>query len=275
MTEYIKVDDLAKIFFTKNLVELDKTPPKTPPRGEPSVDSSLTPLSKAIYDTLTPKSKEPMLQLMRMDDLITQEAEMSDPDYVEKFENGRLGFFMEEYISYYGFCPVCGQKSLKKYDHSNVPVVDLVCINRDYHLMSETPFLFQVKISFTNLYFDLNEKIITIGSKTYGYNAHMVKGTSPQLQKFICPGYICIKMNSVNLQDYVVDYRNSFVLLPDYHKQNPTYYYKYLKSDFKNQITWNSSMTSVQPLTKVITENRITYSVFGEEIIKNPYSDLV
>ncbi|XWV25935.1 hypothetical protein QJ857_gp1145 [Tupanvirus soda lake] len=281
----IDVNDLYKKFFGKYLVHLEKYVPKTPTKKHPPKEGLLlTPLSKSIYESVSPRSKPYLLKDLMANNKIIEEIESKidefDPDYQEKLENNGLGFFMENIISVYGLCPVCGQRTLRKYEQSNVPVVDLVCTNHEYHLENNKCFIFQVKISLTNNYFSLRGQNIVVGSKIYGEIAHIHKGSDDPFIKIIVPGYICIKLNSdaINTQTYTIDHRNSFVLVPNYNDASDDYYYHYrdFKSIYgKDIITWNKSMVSTLPLNRVLQMATIDYEVFSENTIKNPYTILL
>ncbi|XWV24692.1 hypothetical protein QJ856_gp1091 [Tupanvirus deep ocean] len=281
----VELHDLYQKFFGKNLVHLERYIPKTPTKKQISKNNSvLTPISKSIYDTVSPRSKPYILQDLLANNKVIEETESKldelDLDYQEKLENNGLGFFMENVISVYGLCPVCGQRTLRKYEQSNVPVVDLVCINHEYHLLNNKCFIFQIKISLTNNYFSLRGQNIVVGSKSYGEPAHIHKGTDDPINKLVVPGYICIKLNphATNIQTYTIDHRNSFVLVPDYNNTSDDYYYNYrdFKSTYgKDIITWNGSMVSTLPLNRVLQITTISYEVFSEDVIENPYTILL
>ena len=277
----ISLKDLYKLFFGKKLVDLTRIETNTKQLPS-SKQVTLTPVSKSIYDTTSPKSKPYILAaMMKNTDVIDAQMDIEeqlDPDYQEKMENNGLGFFMEDFVSVYCHCPVCGQSLLKKYSHSNVPVVDLVCINTAYH--KNKCFLFQVKISLTNDYFNLKTKKIIVGSKTYGEPAHHRKGTDSMNQKIVVPGYICIKLyrDKQEPQNYVIDHRNSFVLVPNYQNNSNKYYYHYLDEVGmygKNMITWDETMVDTFPLNKITNISKIAYEVFLEKEIPNPYMFLI
>nr|AEX62565.1 hypothetical protein mv_R360 [Moumouvirus Monve] len=134
----IKLIDLYKLFFCKNIIETTIIPNQQNIINHQTFNLTLTPTSKKIYDATSPKSKPYILRdLLKNTETIENsesKIDLLDPDYQEKFQNNGLGFFMEDYICAYGKCPVCGQASLRKFSQSNVPVIDLVCINTNYHL---------------------------------------------------------------------------------------------------------------------------------------------
>ena len=284
----VNLKKIYEVFFGKKLIELTKIAsdiisniPNQPNKPNQPNQLPLTPVSKAIYDKTSPRSKPYILQEMLADDtLIDEKLDLLDPDYQEKMENSGLGFFMENFVAMYCHCPVCGKQTLKKYAHSNVPVVDLVCTNKSYHLANNKCFLFQVKISLTSNYFSLANKKIIVGSKTYGELVNQTKGTNSIYQKIIVPGYICIRLYKADptLQIYSIDHRNSFIIVPNYQNESDKLYYKYLDEPGlygKNVITWDNSMVDTLPFNKITSINKIDYEVFTEVEISNPYANLI
>lgn len=281
--ENINVKNLYTIFFGRELVKLSQHQPKTPTKAKPEPDI-LSPMAKTIYQATSPRSRSRILKEMQANvkaiERQEKKGELIDPDFQEKMENNGLGFFMENFLSVYGMCPVCGENTLRKYLHSNVPVVDLVCVNKDYHLKNNKCFLFQVKISLTDEYFSLTNHKITVGSKTYGAPAHLHKGTDSMLDKLVIPGYICLKLNEKkgDVQTYNIDHRNSFVLIPNYQNLTEDYYYEYLDEPHKfnkNVIRWNPNMVDTFSVDKVTKANIVHYEIFSEEPLTNPYQFLI
>ena len=279
----INTKNLYQIFFKKNLIDLSTCDPRTPTKTSNKPNLCLSPMSKSIYNSASPRSKPYVLRDLAANNKAIETLESKhdtlDPDYEEKMENNGLGFYMENFLSVYGFCPACGQQMLKKYAHSNVPVVDLVCTNYEYHLEKNLCFLYQVKISLTNTYFNLQKQTIVVGSKHFGEPAHLHKGSEDIAEKIVVPGYICIKLNQhpTDIQTYTIDHRNSFVLVPDYNNMSDEYFYQYTntKSIYgKDVITWNTSMVSTLPLNRVIKINKIVHEIFSEKEIVNPYASL-
>lgn len=300
----ISVKDLYKLFFGKKLVVVDKlgtgNPTIIPPTNSiptkpipttilPStktVDKSvqLTPISKSIYKSTSPRSKPYVLEQMLKDnddiDKLDSKTDITDPDYQEKMENNGLGFFMEDFICANCFCPVCNKRTLCKYAHSNVPVIDIVCTNYKYHLDNNKCFLFQVKTSVTNSYFDLLSRTISVGSKKYGYNAHVCYGTNNMTDKFVVPGYICIKLGKFDPigQTYMIDHQNSFVLVPDYNNNQNQSYYQYLKNTGiygKSVISWNNTMVNAVPFNTISHIGKVVHDIYSEKEIDNPYNFLI
>lgn len=262
---------LYNLFFKKKLVVLSKNLPQSPVPNR-ILPKDLTPMTKMIVSNLSPYSRKLMLEDISNDDKEILDLE-NDPDYLEKMENNRLGFYMESFMSYYGLCPVCKQNTLRKYAQSNVPVVDFVCINKDYHIKSNTCFLFQLKISLNNQYFSFRQQTISIGSKKYGEIPHSIKGNGI---KKIVPGYICLKLISKEMQTYKIDTQDSFIIIPNYLDNSNKSYYEYmpyLDKYGKNVITWNPTMF-ITPLVEDIIPLHINHEYFTETQIDNPYSEL-
>lgn len=284
----IDLKQLYTLFFTKELVKLSKLDivkrVTSPLKKNKQLNTPITPISKMILSTLSPDSKSKMLEDLRRDDLFIMDKEEKtdqlDPDYQEKMSNNGLGFFMENYVSWYGLCPLCGQHTLRKYLNSNVPVVDFVCINVDYHLSNNLCFLFQLKISLAEDYFNFINRSITVGSQKYGLIPHTVRGSDDITHKILVPGYICVKLRykpDENMQVYQIDNIKSFVLIPDYSNMSNVSYYKYvdnMNKYGKNVITWNSLMMSQYPIQSVILTNMIKFAIFSETSIMNPYNFL-
>ena len=191
---------------------------------------------------------------------------------------------MENIVSFYGTCPVCGQKSLHKYQNSNIPVVDLVCTNLRYHLVEDKCFIFQLKISLTTDYFNKGKQIIAVGSKIFGEPSHLVSVKAEIENKIVVPGYICIKLyrDRDNIQTYHIDKNNSFVIVPkysvpNYQNKSDNNYYRYLDSTNKygkHIISWNNFICDLYDIDIVINLQTITFEVFNEEVIQNPYNKL-
>lgn len=289
------IPDLYKLFFSKGLINVTKIPvpePGTPPKKRKineldpvsRIILSFSPMASSIYNSTSPDSKPYILKDLLTDTAKINDAElradMLDPDFQEKLENNGLGFFMENFISVYGNCPVCGKQTLRKFAHSNVPVIDLVCINTDYHLENNKCFIFQVKMSMTNNYFNLSNQSISVGSDVYGKPSHLHKGIDDITHKIIVPGYICIKLipHPTEIQSYTVNHQNSFVLVPDYQNTSDKYFYKYLTKPNrygKSMITWDTSMVKTMELKNILGTSKVNYEFFMEDELKNPYINLM
>ena len=306
---YKTIDELASIFFQKGLVRVGATDqsqipitvalpdPVTPPakRRRPDTqapstpqqpttpDTDFTPISSSILENLSPETREKLIRLFALDDAICNQHEVIDLDYQEKFENGRLGFVVEDWLVANGVCPVCGLHTLCKYQQSNVPVVDLVCTNVNYHLKNKSCFLFQVKTSLSDTYFNLRQRSVSVGSRVYGHNSHTATGSASISSKYVVPGYICIKLTpkSQEHQTYSIDTKRSFVLVPNYSSTNAQPYYGYTSTNYScwyghPTIDWNPLMVAVLPISSVVSNQRtVEYKVYPEVAIVNPYRKLL
>ena len=247
-----------------------------------SLLSLLSPEGKLLYKRAPEEDKEKLLNDLVKDTNIVENMEMldymNDLDYKEKMENNMLGFYMESFISCYGKCPVCKQKTLRKYNMSNMPVIDLICTNFDYHYNNGGCFMYQLKTSIDSNYFNKNH--ITVGSKRFGYNSHIVKGSDDDNKKLLVIGYICLFLtqneNNDNNNKYKINKSKSFVLIPDLKSTLDEHYYSYGVNYFgKNIIRWNSKLVTMNSISNCINNidnmNVDTNKQFSEIIIENPY----
>lgn len=269
----IIIKPVAKSFVTVANVEKSQT---------------LTPMSKMIYKQARPELREKILHQLIHDDIAINEEEikqyMNDSDYQEKMENNRIGFFMEDYISVYGKCPVCGENSLRKYVMSNIPVVDLICINKNspHHTnqlnQSKQCFLFQVKTGFSGRYFNKNQGYITVGSKKFGYNSHIVNAHDSYDKKRLVIGYICIELDQLTTTQFKINKTKSFILIPNIqNKYNISQdYYKYNGTFInKNIINWNKQVVDMYSIAKSFDRFDVdTDETFTDTFIINPYINL-
>lgn len=281
-SKYISIDKLYKIFFTNSLVKisLSSVPQIVSLTNQNHSDIELSPASYKLLKDLSPESKKKMRRIMIDNDIAIGSYELKDPDYIEKLNNAGLGLQMEKFVALNARCPVCGLKTLHSYEHFNIPVVDLICVNSE-HLVNKTCFLFQLKIGMDDNYFDRKRKIITVGSQNYGWLPHNIKTDADIKSKFIVPGYICLSLTPSyeDIQNYVIRKSKSFILIPNYNIESVSEnYYKYLSGCFpygKNAITWNSKTVDIHPYTKILDSqivDRLTNLI--TTTIKNPYSKL-
>ena len=242
-------------------------------------ENYLSPLTKKIYESISPNSREPFLLAVEKNNHILNKIEnnyySNDPEYIEKMENNGLGFYMEDFVIANGYCPICGKKSLAKYSKPNIPVVDIVCTNMSYHLLYNKCFLFQLKISVNTNYFSLNRKLITVGSKKYGEIIMDIDDGSDIADKLMIPSYICIKLNRLPDQNFKIDTKNSFVIIPNYRSINNERYYKYTDQKINyynsNTITWNDKNINTVGISSVLDSTIVTYQIFKQKYITNPY----
>jgi len=266
-------NDIYKIFFTSKLSKIvppvQQTKQKRTKYDETSFQSptkttikmtpitSVTPMTKAILDTQTPISREKMYKAIIEDDkerqIIEMKEEEKDTDYEEEVLASELGFYMEDYVSNYILCPVCHKNTLLKFTKNNIPVIDLICINKDEHIVNDKYkcFIFQLKTSISGKYFNKETHFLTIGSKKYGYICHNVKGNDIINKKIIVPGYICLKVDKNENNEYNINMSKSFSIVPKYDINNDSFYFTYAneineytrgKLYKKNYINWTNDM---------------------------------
>lgn len=284
LNTYIPIVKLYELFFTKPisttiLLNREHTPQ---PYQQQQQQNLLSPMSKQIYQSAYTPDKPKLLQEFIKDDLaietLEQQQYKDDPDYQEKLENGGLGFYMESFIAFHGLCPLCGQKTLRKYIRSNIPVVDLICINKSYHEANNSCFLFQIKTTLSDLYFNKSQQYIMVGSKQFGYNSHIVKGSDDIKKKTIVIGYICISLdrNILDNTKYKINKQKSFVLIPNLLNTKSENYYEYTQSIMnKNVIKWNNNLVNMYNITNVLNVSDVnTMEIFNETFNVNPYNNL-
>jgi hypothetical protein len=276
MNSQLQAKDLYNIFFQKDLTFVQELrDPKTPPSKTSTIITQFTPMTKSLYYSVSPLSRKKLLQDIEEDNRILEKYD-NDTDYVEKMSNNQLGFYVEDFISCYFLCPVCGKNTLRKYTSATVPVVDIICVNKEYHLKNKKCFLFQIKTSLMYDYFNVRNHTISVGSEKYGIPAHIHKGSESLSNKIVVPGYFCLKLNEENNQIYKIDNENSFVLIPDYDDNSDEYYYTYVGKNIykKNIIKWNPDMFDLLKIPDITTLTKIDYSILSETIIQNPYRNL-
>lgn len=277
----ITTDIVKNIFITKSLVDLSKQQSilTTPTKIKPNKIED-TPMTKLILSTMSPGSQSRMRdQIMIDNDRINRSAtDALDTDFFPEFDNKELGHQIENYLSINAKCPVCGKKTLKRFLHSNVPVIDLVCTNTEFHLNTNTTRFYQVKLSTTNYYFNLHNKYISIGSRKYAEPILSMLDTN--VDAAYVPGYICIKLiptTSMANTTYIIDKRNSFCVVPNTYEQlnQPFYYFRTEKNRFgADIIEWSELNTIMIDLTTIVSDNRIdNFPFYTESVIDNPYNN--
>lgn len=314
-TTFLSVQDLYDLYMTKELRTVIKytqdpgTPGASahgasdvhmsPPRPTLQSVTALTPFSEQLAQSIATPDRPEFIRGLLQDDEDIQDLEslddMEDPDYVEKMENSGLGFFVEDFLSFHGRCPVCKQKTLRKYSISNMPVIDLICINKRHHIKTETPtcFLYQVKIKVgDSKYFNYANKYINIGSKAKGYNSHEVSSSRGIKPKLVVIGYICLKLDETTYDHrYIINKRESFTIVPKYTDYSfPTeLFYEYFDKDSQeyrmykyfnhNPITWSKKFNNVTLVNDLFDEGSKativdTNEAFFEQVLDNPYKKI-
>ena len=186
-------------------------------------------------------------------------------------------------------CPICKEKTLRRYSKNNFPIIDLVCINENH--VDDIKF-FQVKTSEkignkSNIYrgrhyFNLdlnnnNNNTILAGSRDVGQYIHNIKPSeifNENLRKTL-NGYICIlytikyRDNNTTLK---IDMNLSFIVLPNFwlppQDIENDYYYKYVvpNSDDK-EIKFNTNTNNIINLYGESKNNinSINHNLFSDD----------
>jgi hypothetical protein len=148
------------------------------------------------------------------------ESMVEDDEYINHENYGKT---VECWFADTMTCPVCGSKSLRRYQKDNFPAIDVVCINPD-HLFDHGVKFFQIKASSGNFmgssnssivtpYFSLHDRTIHTGSYKYGKTIHDISIFDGDFIKKILVGYICIDF--VKRDKYLtINKSRSFFVLP-------------------------------------------------------------
>lgn len=273
--------ELVKTKIVKESRKRKRTVPNFTNNNNNNNRTILSPLSKKIYDSIDDTDKEYFLIDLIKDnkylDLINDDID--DDDYLEKMENNMLGFYMENFVCHHIKCPSCHQYTLMKYSIKNMPVIDVICSNKDYHDNNEDVKYFQIKVSVNNNNRYFNNKYIVVGSKKYGYNCHEIYGSEKMNEKRTLIGYICLYLDSFSDNKYKINRNSSFVLNPIVNTSKHEKYYEYIDNTkiFFNRpiIKWNENIVKKLDLKKIcntwiVNTNTVYYDI---ELINNPYEN--
>ncbi len=257
----INEDYIYSLFETSNIVQI--TQPIELRRSDrivqPKYDVNLfSPNAQKILNSLTPISRERMIEDFNSDDLNLLKREAKQEEIDETFiyfENQEVGQFLESWICFNMRCPGCNGL-LYKYKNKNMPVVDVKCINAN-HLIQNGPRYFQIKATERGKtfngeeYFSLDKQFIKIGSTRFGQLSHEIKLGDDYNKKRILIGYICIEYYYVDsLRKINIDINRSFILIPKLNIQAQTFeeaelkYYTYINSIIPT-ITFNPNLFNI------------------------------
>jgi hypothetical protein len=210
----------------------------------------------------------------------------NDEEYSQIENYGKL---IETWIADNCRCPICKEKTLRRYTKNNFPIIDLVCINKNHY---DGVRFFQVKTSVINnnkasihkgkYYFNLdlddnNKNTILAGSRNWGEPIHNIKPSEAfdDLEKLLI-GYICILYN-INVKNYIheslqINKSLSFIVLPNTllttEDITDDYYYKYTNLEDK-EIHFNIKTNNIIDLNdKLINKTSgIKNILFSDEDI--------
>ena len=208
----------------------------------------LSPQSRPLLYDIPEEDRAEYVNILLADTRTVEELNSAnhDPDYYP--EEHTLGEDMEQFISIYGKCPICKEKTLRQFSKKNMPVVDLICINHE-HNIDNGPILWQVKASTTSSYFsnEGHNNYITIGSRNWGNSIH-----NNHIEKDFFLGYICLYVSIDEARRYRIDPR-SFVVFPNTKISEWPYYYGYFDQTYKNRLS------SVSGNPNIINKDVITW----------------
>jgi hypothetical protein len=229
--------------------------------------SSEQPLTPSILNASTPYTRARLEEDFRNDDRDLALRELKDTDYMD-YETEK-GKFIEIWIADNMRCPVCYMRTLRRYVSDTMPVIDVVCINRNHN---NGVRFFQIKTSngmpfMGTKYFSKTTRHIFVGSKRYGEPVHSLDGSSN-----LVIGYICIKYDIID--DIIrINNNTSFIILPIIGRCMNSYYRYVATTKGKPIIEYNPITTNVIKLSGLVDSNIIqpNYMMNYEEI-DNPLS---
>ncbi len=199
-------------------------------------------------------------------DAIMSEIESQDDDFTFSISS-EVGNYMELWICANLKCPGCRVGKLFKYISSNMPVIDVRCVNPAHDLLEHGPIFYQIKTTekyttFLGLKYFTRQPInnypsgyIKVGSKKVGIYSHSITTADSIENKFISIGYICVTFKYLtNRRRINIDLNDSFVVIPNLNYYSRTrknsYYYKYIPNSLNYSIiSFNPNINIVRVLT--------------------------
>lgn len=211
-----------------------------------------------VSRTVDTPYRDKLVKNMRENDDIEGENEKDDEEYINynDKENGKI---IEIWLSDNMKCPVCKNKTLRRYVNNSMPVIDIMCINKDHvgvrYWQVKTSTGYKIGFLDNNKYFNIDNKTnnnyIYVGSRNYGEVVHDIIPSNPDKKLLI--GYILIIYTDID-NIINIDINKSYIIMPIIDKiesKYEDYYYKYLSDDKskKHKITFNpmtNSITSIK-----------------------------
>lgn len=260
-------------------------------------------LTQAIIRYVSPRSKPYIQQDMEIDNKVIKYIE-DMKEYNKAYSNyENYGKLIECWLSDNMRCPCCNQKTLRRYYKDNMPVIDLMCINRE-HTIAKGVKYFQVKASNGALFngkqyfnYDPENKFeysntIHVGSFNYGQHVHKIQPNSDLFDKKILCGYICIYYRESKKEIAILD--TSFCVLPIYRgKENivqnlfgitkekdyivteeNNWYYKYINNNKKHyRIKFNLNTNRLVMINQGLLEHNFSKEyIIKTDPLENPYN---
>ena len=249
-----------------NLI-LEKKRYQTPLTELTNTHQVLSPQAKKILqsEASDPVKMKELSKILFTDSEVTDDISDEDFSYTN---NQELGKQIENTISAYCVCPICGSK-MYSFSDPTMPVYDLICSNVKFHIENQTCFLFQVKTTHSSEF----KYGIQVGSRFWGKTAHDANCLSALDEKFMVCGYILLFVD-----DKKINKKKSLVLIPNYKKiiksdQNFFYYGK--ENSFgKKPLRWNPDLVDQYELNSIFGKKRsinlVEDSAFSYEDKENP-----
>ncbi len=247
----------------------------------------LSPASKKMIKAENSSNRQALIYDILRDDqkIETIEKKLNSMDEDFSFTlPSEVGNFMELWLCANMRCPGCKVGKLYKYVSSNMPVIDIRCVNPEHDLLNHGPLFYQIKATekYTNFlgrkYFTRQPIInypsgyIKVGSKRFGIFSHNIKTIDSLEDKYISIGYICVTYKYLTNKRHInIDLNDSFIVIPNLNYSSRTrsgdYYYKYIPNAL------NIVMISFNPdpnIVRVLTFNDfITSNSYNPHLFKN------
>jgi hypothetical protein len=236
--------------------------------------SGLSPQSQMLLSLFTPETRTRLARDFYLDDIEINKRllkdEIDDPTYIY-FDNKGVGLYLELWVCINIKCPGCND-TLYKYANSNMPVVDVRCINPEHKI---GPIFYQIKATQKGTfhaglkYFSYDEEYICVGSYKYGHNCHEIKADN-MVDRDLLIGYICIEYDYINMNSIAIDMNKSFVLIPNLQfiplnqRQKEWTYYHYERIAPIPVIKFNTNMVNKFRFSDI-------YKPFGIIKLNNQY----
>ncbi len=247
----------------------------------------LSPDSKKLVLAESVSNRQALVNDIRRDnekiEAIMSEIETRDDDFTFAL-GSEVGNYMELWICANLKCPGCRVGKLFKYISSNMPVIDVRCVNPEHNLLEHGPLFYQIKTTeknttFLGLKYFTRQPInnypsgyIKVGSKKVGIYSHNITTADAIEDKFISIGYICVTYKYlINRRRINIDLNNSFVVIPNLNYNNTyrttrsqSYYYQYIPNSLNlSMVSFNPNMDIVRVLT------------FYELVLRDAYSPTI
>lgn len=238
---------ILNMFENSDLIQIEKSDgtlrrTERVPQKRKIEEYGFSPQAKKVLDAYTPITRKYLEEDFLEDDsrLLKLENKQEEKDEsFEFYENKEVGVFLEKWICANLTCPGCSGK-LVKYASSNMPVVDIMCSNKE-HDAKFGPKYYQVKSTESNnwfgnhKYFSLKDKYIKVGSTRFGKLSHEVTLGDEENKKIVI-GYICIEYvySPNSARSININMKKSFFVIPDLTKipssddEKKERYYEYL-----------------------------------------------